>query len=116
MKITIAGYGFVGQAYESLLSKTNNIDIVDPKYKHVGLQHLDPDAVIICVSTPAQENGKCDISNVIDVLSKINPTTPVLIKSTISLEGWDIIQKNYPMHTITSVSYTHLTLPTKLAV
>ena len=101
MKITIAGYGFVGQAYESLLSKTNNIDIVDPKYKHVGLQHLDPDAVIICVSTPAQENGKCDILNVIDVLSKINPTTPVLIKSTISLEGWDIIQKNYPKHTIT---------------
>ena len=37
----------------------------------------------------------------IDVLSKINPTTPVLIKSTISLEGWDIIQKNYPKHTIT---------------
>ena len=48
-----------------------------------------------------KENGKCDISNVIDVLSKINPTTPVLIKSTISLEGWDIIQKNYPKHTIT---------------
>ena len=100
MSIIIAGYGFVGKAHETFFKNHYNLEVVDPKYKHVGLQHLDPEAVIICVNTPELENGECDISNVLDVLSKTKPTTPVLIKSTISLEGWDIIKKDYPKHTI----------------
>ena len=85
MSIIIAGYGFVGKAHETFFKNHYDLQVVDPKYKHVGLQHLDPEAVIICVDTPELENGECDISNVIDVLSNTKPTTPVLIITNILL-------------------------------
>jgi UDPglucose 6-dehydrogenase len=40
------------------------------------------------------------MSNVIDVLSDIEPKTPVLLKSTISLEGWNKLRHKFPTHLI----------------
>lgn len=97
MKILIAGYGFVGQAHYEVLKKTQSVSIYDPALGYTELL-TNPDAVIICVSTPARENGSCNVNNVADVISKINEDVPILIKSTISLEGWRAIRDLFPKH------------------
>lgn len=86
MIIGVAGYGYVGQAQELLLQEYHDIIISDPAKKQYGdLKHAD--AIIVCVSTPPKEYGECDISNILDVLES-SPDVPILIKSTISVEGW----------------------------
>lgn len=88
MKIQIVGYGFVGQAHANALSALHEIHICDP-VKNYNDCITDPDAVIICVSTPEnKETGACNMSNVFDALCICPINVPVLIKSTISLEGW----------------------------
>ena len=110
MRIAIAGYGYVGKAVEAYLQQTGaTTKIVDPEYYRIlgkdltcGLKISDTnaDGVIICVNTPQAENGQCDVSNVIDVLGDTHAEKPVLIKSTISLEGWKQIREIFPSHTL----------------
>ena len=97
MKITIAGYGFVGHAYEQLLKNNYEITVYDPAkgYKDFG----NPECVIVCVSTPSREDGSCEMQNVYDVIER-SPSVPILIKSTISLEGWDMLVDTFPDHKI----------------
>lgn len=86
MKIGIAGYGYVGQAYEYILKEYHDIIVSDPAKGHYGdLRHAD--AIIICVSTPSGVDGYCDTTNVSDVINE-SPDVPILIKSTLSYEGW----------------------------
>ena len=86
MKIGIAGYGYVGKAQELLLQDYHEIIVSDPAKKQYGdLKHAD--AIIVCVSTPPHKYGECNISNVLDVLESA-PDVPILIKSTLSTEGW----------------------------
>ena len=94
MKILIAGYGFVGKAQELVLKEYHNIDIHDP-YLGYKSDWLNIDAVIISVATPPNLKGECDYSNVIDVLNQ-TPDVPILIKSTISVEAWREIKKQFP--------------------
>jgi UDPglucose 6-dehydrogenase len=96
MNITIAGYGFVGIAHEVVLKEKFNVNVYDP-YKGYNV-FGKPDGVIICVSTPPSNDGSCYINNVIDVLNLVDTETPVLIKSTISLEGWQSIKEQFPKH------------------
>jgi len=93
MNITIAGYGFVGKAHHELLKENHNITIYDPElgYKDFG----KPEGVICCVSTPPYKDGSCDMSNVFDVIDQ-SPDVPILIKSTISVEGWDMLVDTFP--------------------
>ena len=89
MKIGIAGYGYVGQAHELILKDYYDIIISDPaKNQYGNLKYAD--AIIVCVSTPSSANGYCDVSNVCDVIDE-SPNVPILIKSTISCEGWRLI-------------------------
>jgi len=97
MDILIAGYGFVGRAHEAVLTLRHTTHIYDPA-KGYNDFWKKPDGVIICVSTPANDDGSCDISNVIDILEYTNENVPVLIKSTISLEGWRKIKFMFPNH------------------
>jgi UDPglucose 6-dehydrogenase len=103
MKITVFGYGFVGRAHEMALSvnKGNEITVVDPAFNDNTIG--DPEAVIIAVATPMSDVdvGICDMTNVFDVLDECPTDIPVLIKSTISLEGWRYIKEVYPDHNIT---------------
>ena len=94
MKITIAGYGFVGRAHEAVLKDKHDITIVDPAFNSTVIPR-DTDAVIICVSTPAHESGACNINNVYEVI-EASPDVPTLIKSTISVEGWDMLVDAFP--------------------
>jgi len=99
IKITIFGHGFVGKAHENVLEDQHDITIVDPAF---GLTDPgSPDAVIIAVATPQHPEGHCDIDNVRDVLRQCKSDIPILIKSTISIEGWRNIKLKFPDHKIT---------------
>lgn len=99
MKIGIAGYGFVGQAHEGVLKDYHDIIISDPAKKMYGdLRHAD--AIIVCVSTPQGSHGGCHMDNVYEVLEHA-PDVPILIKSTISIEGWDMLKHVFPLTSLT---------------
>ena len=100
--IVIAGYGFVGKAYYDIFKYYNNLNIVDPLHNDIKLESLeDVTGVICCVSTPSRKSDGCDMTNVIDVLSKTPISVPVLIKSTIDVKGWKKVQREFPEHSIT---------------
>ena len=88
-QITIAGYGYVGKAVHSVLT---NAKIVDPKYNKETISSWwnKPGGVIICVDTPTFQ-GVCQMKNVIDVVKQVPNRIPILIKSTISLRGWETL-------------------------
>ena len=93
MKIGIAGYGFVGQAHHQALKEYHEILINDPDKSHYeDLSHAD--AIIVCVSTPQHLSGSCNVNNVYEVIAAA-PKVPILIKSTISLEGWDVLRTDF---------------------
>jgi len=94
MKITIAGYGFVGKAHEALLRDKHEIVIVDPAVNNNTIPQ-DTDAVIVCVSTPPRTDGSCHMDNVFEVI-EASPDVPILIKSTISVEGWEMLVDTFP--------------------
>ena len=106
MKILIAGYGYVGKAIDKCLTskqyhsrERHETHIVDPKFNNNTFDY-DYDAVIIAVATPQGEDGSCDMQNVFDCVEQTN-NKPILIKSTISLEGWQQLKKKYPTKDIT---------------
>ena len=99
MKIGIAGYGFVGKAHEGALKDYHDLIIYDPALGHYGdLRHAD--AIIVCVSTPQGSHGGCHMDNVYCIVED-NPNVPILIKSTISIEGWDMLKHVFPFTSIT---------------
>ena len=99
MKIGIAGYGFVGKAHENVLKDYHDLIIYDPALGHYGdLRHAD--AIIICVSTPEGSHGGCHMDNVYCIIED-NPNVPILIKSTISVEGWETLIDAFPHTSIT---------------
>ena len=94
----IAGYGFVGKAYE-LLFKNHRREIVihDPP-KGIKADLKNTSAVVVCVPTPPSEDGTCDMSAVYEIVEQCNDFTPILIKSTISLQGWHELKERFPNH------------------
>jgi UDPglucose 6-dehydrogenase len=103
MRITIAGHGVLGKAHEAILGHKHELRIADPATngKNVGDFANDTDGVICCVSTPARADGNCEMKHVYEVIEQTNETTPVIIRSTISLEGWDMLRDSFPKHKIT---------------
>ena len=100
MKIGIAGYGYVGQAHEAALKDYHEILISDPALGHYAdLKHAD--AIIVCVSTPQGSHGGCHMDNVFSVLKDLRLDQHVLIKSTISIEGWDMLLHMFPNTSLT---------------
>ena len=88
MKLTLIGFGYVGKAVHNVLQENHDVKIVDPKYNE-NLIEDDSDGYIVCVPTPSDFIGACDMSYINNVSSHIPDNKPVLIKSTMSLEGWD---------------------------
>ena len=93
MKITIVGYGFVGRAFQSILQPHYDVKVVDPKYNTNQIDD-DTEAVVVCVSTPEGLGGVCNMYAVHETVRK-SPDVPILIKSTVSLEGWNHCKKTY---------------------
>jgi len=98
MKIGIAGYGFVGKAHHEILKDKHEIVISDPAYdEYCDILPQDVDAIIICVATPPRPDGSCEMQHVYEVIDA-SPDVPILIKSTISVEGWDMLVDSFPNH------------------
>ena len=97
MRIVVTGYGFVGQAFERAVRDTNEVSINDPDKGYYSDHHdyKYANALVVCVSTPQNENGSCNMNNVYNVIEKA-PDIPILIKSTISLEGWQMLKDTFP--------------------
>lgn len=94
----IAGYGFVGKAYELLFNNhRREIIIHDPPQGKIA-DFENTSAVVICVPTPEADDGSCDMSAVYTTVELCNETTPILIKSTISLQGWQELKTRFPNH------------------
>jgi UDPglucose 6-dehydrogenase len=104
MNITIAGYGFVGKGYKKLLLKSSQeykVTVSDPAFSQYNLGiPSNTDAVVICVATPQQEDGSCYMGNVFEVIEE-SPDVPILIKSTICLEGWRELKNKFPKSNLT---------------
>ena len=101
MKLGIAGYGFVGKAHHEFFKNCNDVVITDPAYDNLLDKFpTDVSAIIICVATPQDKDGSCYIQNILDVIEK-SPNVPFLIKSTLSLEGWNKIKEHYPNASLT---------------
>jgi len=101
MNVAIFGYGFVGRAHEEVLSWTDTVMVFDPAFADTRdnkVESFDYDCAFICVATPQSSDGSCDMSNVYDVMDQLDSDRPILIKSTISLEGWKELKKKYPKH------------------
>lgn len=94
----IAGYGFVGKAHELLFKDFRREIVIHDPYKDMYADFTNTSAVIICVPTPELESGACDISAVYDVIEQCKETTPILIKSTIHLQGWQFLKETFPNH------------------
>jgi UDPglucose 6-dehydrogenase len=94
----IAGYGFVGKAQELLFKDVRREIVIHDPPQGMFADFSDASAVVICVPTPELESGACDISAVYDVISQCNQTTPIMIKSTISLQGWEYLKETFPNH------------------
>jgi len=99
--IVIAGYGYVGKAIDEALSQHEHVEIVDPMISLKRVYDFDAVAVIIAVSTPEATDGSCNMQNVFSVLADVPKDVPVLIKSTISIDGWRELNAKYPDHKIT---------------
>lgn len=99
MHIVICGYGFVGQVHARALEQTHHVTVYDPALGHyTDVRHAD--AIVVCVSTPQGSHGGCHMDNVLAVVDD-NPNVPILIKSTISVEGWAMLQHMYPHTSLT---------------
>jgi UDPglucose 6-dehydrogenase len=96
MKIIIAGYGFVGTAVAHALSGHHELVIVDPRFNRTQIaNHEDLDGVIVCVGTPSADNGDCDLSQVMSVLSEIPNHKRVMIKSTVPPDQLIQLQRRF---------------------
>jgi UDPglucose 6-dehydrogenase len=101
VKLAVVGYGYVGRAVVASFEEIYDLHVVDPKHNNNSLSDELVDGVIVCVGTPANNDGTCDSSAIETVFEQINYTTPVLIKSTMALQNFLQLQQKYPNHQIT---------------
>lgn len=88
----ILGNGVVGSAY----AKRLGIKAVDPRSASRDFIESH-NAYIICVPTPMNEWGRCDISAVEDILLKYSGYgKSILIKSTVAIDKLADLDKAYP--------------------
>lgn len=100
-ELVVAGFGFVGRAVFKLLRDKCYCWVVDPLYSNNSIDDTPyMHGVIICVGTPSLPNGECDDSQIRDVMSKMAPNVPVLIKSTVPPDKLEKIVQDYPNNPI----------------
>jgi UDPglucose 6-dehydrogenase len=101
MNLTIVGYGFVGKAVEHSFKQCYDLYVVDPRYNKNRISDRVAAGIIVCVGTPAREDGTCDSSAIEAVFADIPESVPVLIKSTVALENFEQLVQRFPNHRIT---------------
>jgi len=104
MKLVIAGLGYVGKAHHFWFSKkVEELVAADPAINELNVADVieGADGLICCVSTPEASDGSCNISNIESVINQTPSNVQIIIRSTISIEGWESLKKNYRNHKLT---------------
>jgi UDPglucose 6-dehydrogenase len=101
-QIVIAGYGYVGSAVGEALYNHYDVVASDPLLNENKVYDY-PNAIgiILCLPTPQDTDGSCDVSYLATVLADCRYDTPILIKSTLSIEGYNYLKSSYPSLRIT---------------
>lgn len=100
--LVISGIGFVGSAVMSALSHEYTVHISDPKINDNKVFDFDnAKGVILCLPTPQKDDGSCDLSYIDEVLSECYDNIPILIKSTMSLDGFRKLREKYSLLSLT---------------
>jgi|ETNmetMinimDraft_21_1059911.scaffolds.fasta_scaffold00722_5 UDPglucose 6-dehydrogenase len=95
LELALAGCGFVGSTYLNALKEGHSVYVVDPKLNENKLSDRKFDGVVLCLPTPSDVDGKCDFSILQSCFKDIDPETPVLIKSTLSIEGYESLKAEF---------------------
>jgi UDPglucose 6-dehydrogenase len=106
MKIGIVGYGYVGKAMFKYFNSHCETIYYDPYVSGSSTQSDINlcDIGVICVNTPANTDGSCDISIVEDTVKWL--TTPlILIKSTIKIGTTKYLKDKYNKRIVFSPEY-----------
>lgn len=105
MSIGIIGLGFVGIAIEKFFSSKISVFTYDinKKCSEKSLADLlqKTDLIFICLPTPMNKNGSCNISIIENVLLEINELSSdkeihIVIKSTIPIGTTDYFSQKFP--------------------
>lgn len=109
-KVAIVGYGVVGKAMHSLFPDA--LILSSPRNPYLGknnkpLTYQDinkADVAFVCVPTPTDKDGKCDVSIVEDVVSKLK-TPLIIIRSTVEPGTTDRLKNKYGRHIVFCPEY-----------
>lgn len=86
MRITIAGYGAIGNYVESVFGRCHEIAVYDPPLGYTDRKELfDTDFVFVCVPTQPREDGSCDTSIVEEVVRLATPRVAIICESTVAV-------------------------------
>ncbi len=104
-KVSIIGFGHVGKAMKLIFDDWVTA-IRDPMIEESASisQVNKTDVAFICVPTPMNKDGSCDVSIVEDVASQINPPL-IIIKSTIEPGTTDNLRLKYKKNIVFSPEY-----------
>ena len=99
-EVGVVGRGVVGDAiYEGMKDLGHRVCFHDIKFEGSKLINiLNSDVVFICVPTPPNKDGECDISivtEVIEQISHLNYKGIICIKSTVTPGTTDRLQEKY---------------------
>ncbi len=96
MKITIAGFGTIGQYLEKVFGQKHEVVVYDkPKRLGTNVDLRETDFVLICVPTPLLADGLIDTSMVEDVVMLAEPRTGIICESTLPIGSTDRIISTY---------------------
>ena len=96
LELALAGCGFVGSTYLNALEEGHSVYVVDPKINENKLSDRKFDGIVLCLPTPSDADGKCDFSILQSCFRDIvDSETPVLIKSTLSIEGYEALEAEF---------------------
>lgn len=109
MRVSIVGWGYVGQGQQRLLERRGDVQFVvyDPPrgYPYDGREQLmrDSDLIIVCVPTPSGPDGEIDLTIVTDAVWEVVDITrrvgvPILIRSTVTPGTTDSLARMTDYH------------------
>jgi len=98
MKIGIIGYGYVGSAVAHSYPN-DKIIVHDPKYPEVSVDvetiKKKSQAIFVCVPTPSNDQGQCNVDILKSVIQQLDGYTGVVIcKSTAPPRVYQDLEKN----------------------
>lgn len=94
MNIVIAGYGYVGKAYNKIFDDALIYDKFNLEVNTADLRNKF-DMCLVSVPTPMGEDGSCDTSAVEEIFATVKANI-YLIKSTVKPGTTDRLKKQYP--------------------